>query len=397
MATEMTLILRLLSPLALHRTRAGAQYVETLDYIPGTALRGALAEVYLAEHDQPDDTFRALFLSEQVQYSDLWPAAQGKPTVLIPATAQACKRYGLQHNGSFRDTLLDTLTRRHDYDKRCEHLIRRDGEQKECNEPLDRVTGYLRDLESVDPLAVRSRLRVSTAIERGTGTVARELLFTQHTLTGKRKGDDKEQVFFRGTLRLADSVLRDDLDRLLRVRTQLFLGSGRSRGLGEVEVERWQEATPDDLLPERWRKFNDTTQRAGSDPNARYFSLTLLSHLALRDDLLRPVLGTIGPQHFRLPDGVEWAHYKDSGQPVCFLSAVTVAGWNAAQGLPKPDTVALARGSVLLFQCDPAQEQAVLARLAEIEAEGVGERRSEGLGRVAACYPIHYERWEVKQ
>jgi hypothetical protein len=53
------------------------------------------------------------------------------------------------------------------------------------------------------------------------------------------------------------------------------------------------------------------------------------------------------------------------------------------------------RGSVLLGQCDAGQEQAVLARQAEIESEGVGERRGEGFGRVAVCYPIHYEKWEV--
>jgi CRISPR-associated protein Csx10 len=395
MAVEMTLALHLLSPLALHRTRSGVQYVETLDYIPGTALRGALAEAYLAEHGGPDDTFHALFLSEQVQYSDLWPAIKGKSTILIPATARACKRHDLKHKDSFRDTLLDALADQRS-DEKCKCLVQSDGGQKECGEPLDRVTGYLCGLETVDPISVRSRLRVSTAIERGTGAVAREMLFTQHTLTGKRKDRDKDELFFRGTIRLADPGLQDELNRLLEEGTRLFLGAGRSRGLGEVKVETWQAAILDNSLSERWKNFNAAAQRAGSDPDKRYFSLTLLSHLALRDDLLRPVLDGITPRHFELPDGVEWARHKDSDQPVCFLSAVTVAGWNAVQGLPKPDTVALARGSVLLFRCDAALEQGVLARLAEIEAEGFGERRSEGFGRVAVCYPIHYKRWEVK-
>ncbi|WP_347245278.1 RAMP superfamily CRISPR-associated protein [Thermogutta sp.] len=383
MTTEFVLTLQLRAPLALHQTRAGVQYVGTLDYIPGTALRGALAEAYLAEHGMPDDTFRALFLSEQVQYGDLWPAVEGERTLLLPATARACKRHGLSHPASFRDALLDVLGKP-------------EGEEKcpspNCGESLDRVSGYLSGLEPVAALSPRSRLRVNTAIERSTGTVAREMLFTQHTLIGRRKIQDRsEPILFQGPVRLADLSLKDSLETLLQV--PLFLGAGRSRGLGQVEVKAWEEAPAGEPLAERWRKFNEAAHRAGGDPRKRYFSLTLLSHLALRDDLLRPVLDRITPQHFGLPDGVAWVRYPDSERAVLFLSAVTVPGWNAALGLPKPDTVALARGSVLLGECDAAQEQAILTRLTEIEAEGVGERRSEGFGRVAGCYPIHYECW----
>lgn len=381
MATDFTLTLQLRAPLALHQTRAGVQYVNTLDYIPGTALRGALAEAYLAEHGSPDDTFRALFLSEQVQYGDLWPSVEGKGTTLLPATARACKRHGLKHGESFRDALLDVWANSDDR-RKC----------PECGEPLDRVSGYLCSLEPPESLAPRSRLRVNTAIERSTGTVAREMLFTQHTLIGQRKAQGKfELVLFRGTVRLADSSLKEPLETLLKA--PLFLGSGRSRGLGEVEVKTWAEAPAGEPLEERWRKFNETVQRAGGDPDVRYFSLTLLSHLALRDNLLRPVLGEITPQHFGLPDTASWVRYPDSDRPVLFLSAVTIPGWNAALGMPKPDTVALARGSVLLGQCDANQEQDVLNQLARIEAEGVGERRNEGFGRVAVCYPVHHECW----
>ncbi len=383
MANEMELTLRLLAPLALHQTRAGVLYVKTLDYIPGTALRGALAEAYLTQHGTPGHTFQSLFLSEQVQYGDLWPTIQNEPTALIPVTAHACKRYGIQHESSFRDGLLDALTSNRP-DQSC----------PDCRESLDRVGGgYLQSVTKPIVLKPRSRLRVSTAIERSTGSVAREMLFTQHTLAGVPKDSPQTDLFFRGSLRLADPSLRDKLTTLLKPGTRLFLGSGRSRGLGEVKVESLENTAMDNSLSDRWHKFNDAAQGAGGGADTRYFSLTLLSHLALRDHLLRPVLSEISPQHFALPDGVAWVHYKDSGQPALFLDAITAPGWNAALGLPKPDTVALARGSVLLGQCDASQEDAVLARLAEIEAEGVGERRSEGLGRVAVCYPIHYEQW----
>jgi CRISPR-associated protein Csx10 len=380
MVVELTLTLQVCAPLALHQARASVQYVRTLDYIPGTTLRGALAEAYLAEHGAPDDIFRALFLSDQAQYGDLWPALEGKQTTLLPATAQVCKRYGLKDLASFRDALLDVWT--DSGDRKC----------PECGEPLDRVGGYLCSLDPVEPLTPRSRLRVSTAIERSTGTVAREMLFTQHTLTGQRQTEERAPLLFQGTVRLTNPALQDELAHLLQA-APLFLGAGRSRGLGQVEIKSWMKAPAAGSLSERWRQFNEAAQRAGGEAGKRYFSLTLLSHLALRDNLLRPVLSEITPQHFGLPDGVTWVRYPGSDRAVLFLSAVTVPGWNAALGLPKPDTVALVRGSVLLGQCDAGQEQAVLTRLEQIGAEGVGERRNEGFGRVAVCYPIHYTCW----
>jgi len=383
MAPEFTLALQLRAPLALHQKRASVQYVGTLDTIPGTALRGALAETYLAKHGVPDDTFRALFLSDQVQYGDLWPSLEGKQTTLLPATAQACKRHGLKHRQSFRDVLLDVWAASTE-DKKCP--------EPECGEGLDRVSGYLCSLAPVEPLTPRSRLRVSTAIERSTGTVAREMLFTQHTLAGQGASDAREALLFEGTVRLTDPALQNELAHLLQA-FPLFLGAGRSRGLGQVEVKAWSKAPATEPLAERWRQFNEAARRAGGEAGKRYFSLTLLSHLALRDELLRPVLSEITPQHFGLPEGVTWVRYPGSDQPVLFLSAITVPGWNAALGLPKPDTVALARGSVLLGQCDAGQEQAALGCLAQIEAEGVGERCNEGFGRVAVCYPIHYTCW----
>jgi len=381
MTPEFTLALQLRAPLALHRARAGVQYVGTLDYIPGTTLRGALAEAYLAEHGAPDDIFRALFLSDQVQYGDLWPALEGKQTTLLPATARVCKRYGLKDLASFWDALLDVWTDSGD-DKKC----------PKCGEPLDRASGYLCNLDPMEPLSPRFRLRVSTAIERSTGTVAWEMLFTQHTLTGQRQTEERAPLLFQGTVRLTNPALQDELAHLLQA-APLFLGAGRSRGLGQVEVKAWSEAPASEPLVERWNHFNAAAQREGGDAGKHYFSLTLLSHLALRDNLLRPVLSEITPQHFGLPDGVTWVRYPGSDRAVLFLSAVAVPGWNAALGLPKPDTIALARGSVLMGQCDAGQEQAVLGCLAQIEAEGVGERRNEGFGRVAVCYPIHYKCW----
>ena len=391
MKTELELTLRLLSPIALHRTRASVQYVESLDYIPGMALCGALAEFYLSEYGEADDDiFQNLFVSGQVQFGDLWPTRRSdltRASVLLPATVQACKRYGLAHRDSLHDTLLDVFAESELLE--CEHVD--NGNGSKCREPLDRISGYLSDLDGREKVAAKSELRVNAAMDRSTGTAAREMLFSQHTLTSESEKPELGDICFQGILRLSDSAIKATLNDLLKANTIFFLGSGRSRGLGEVTVERFKPAEPRVSLEERWEGFNDAAHKAGGDANYYHFSLTFLSHVALRDGILRPVLGDIAPHDFGLPEGVEFVHRRDSNQPVCFLNQTTLHGWNSAQGLPKPDTVALTRGSVLLFKCPNGLRSEVLRRLTQIEAEGIGERRGQGFGRIAVCYPVHYQ------
>lgn len=378
MSIEMVLALQTVSPLALHCTRAGAQYADVLDYIPGGTLRGALAENYLNENGL-DDTFNDLFVSGKVCFGDLWPALQGQEAVLLPATARACKRDGLGHIDSLGDTVLSALL--------SKELPKSEASCPDCKEPCDRISGYIAGLARPEPVSLACRLRVGTAIERTKGTVARELLFSRNTRSTRKLVEPGDRMtLLRGTIRLREEALRSHLDSILKTGTRLFLGSGRSRGLGEVELVHWEPLTRSENLPleKRWQRFNERAQQIiGGTGDVRYFCLTLLSHLVLRDALLRPILGDIGPEHFGLPDGLACEKR--------FISTVTVAGWNTALGLPKPDAVALARGSVLLFRCSAAQEHVVLQRLAQIETDGVGERRSEGFGRIGACHPFHYE------
>src|SRR5437763_16077413 len=67
------------SPVTLTLRRATGNDVETLDYIPGTVLRGALAAAYL-ETGAVDLPFRSLFLEGRVRFgslrvdgADVWP------------------------------------------------------------------------------------------------------------------------------------------------------------------------------------------------------------------------------------------------------------------------------------------------------------------------------------
>jgi CRISPR-associated protein Csx10 len=399
---ELSLTLEALSPLSLHRDRASAQFTPTLDYIPGSTLRGALAGRCLqgdAARAQDAD-FRALFLDDQVLYPDLLPASNaGAPWRLAPSTAWACKRYSAEHKESVTDMLLRLALaeaqrrqgginwlapqRAVEDCPTCEALY---GAPRE-NRPRDRLGMVY--AATLDPTfvarKVNLRLLTGTAVDRATGAVASGLLFSQEVV-------DKGNYFFTGNLRLADTEaprMQELLtERLAPLGTHLYLGHGRSRGLGHVKIWDWQLAsTPTPSLEERWKNFNQTARklwkRYGADPlPGPCFSLTLLSHLALRDDGGQPVLDQIKPAHLGLPWVADWGW--------CSLAAVAIPGWNVAWGLPKADTWALRRGSVLFGCVAPQDEAATLARLAELEAHGAGDRRGEGLGRLRACDEFHY-------
>jgi hypothetical protein len=152
-------------------------------------------------------------------------------------------------------------------------------------------------------------------------------------------------------------------------------------------VQGWDSPrTERKLLRQRWEDLNKAVRRLWDIcdlvPTGQYFSLTLQSHLAMRDKAGQPLLGNIGPVDFKFPAEVERCR--------SVLNAVAVPGWNAVLGLPKADIWALSRGSVLLLrlplQTDPGP---TLARLAELEQDGGGEHRSEGFGRMIACDPFH--------
>jgi hypothetical protein len=77
----------LLSPLAVKRDRQ-SERSEGVTSVPGTMLRGALAQTYLQVRDAADDLFRRVFQDETAcRFGPLDPAGS-----VLPLTASSCKR-----------------------------------------------------------------------------------------------------------------------------------------------------------------------------------------------------------------------------------------------------------------------------------------------------------------
>jgi CRISPR-associated protein Csx10 len=394
MSIEM-LTLKAVSPLALHRRRTSEQFSPTLDYIPGSTVRGALADVYLQGDAKRanESLFQDLFVSDRVHFSDFLPSnGRGRDrTQLLPATAVACKRFADEHRAGWSDAVLRLELLRewdspdlaqHNRWKRCPDCQAQgyDGKRDRWEQ------GYYTSVEQLDLIKVRQRMIAGSAIERATGTAAHAMLFSHEVIEESGAFEDQD-VFFRGTVTLPDE-LRSALQDLAPAQQRLAVGYGRSRGLGQVQVADWTAPRSEPHgLRERWAALNEAVRQlwqAYERPApGQYFSLTLQSHLALRDEAGQPVLGQIQAAQLNLPDGAERCR--------CIVNAVVVPGWNAAQEKPKADVWAIGRGSVLLFRVshdvDPAP---ILRRLEAIERDGVGDHLAEGCGRIIACDPFHY-------
>lgn len=61
--------------------------------------------------------------------------------------------------------------------------------------------------------------------------------------------------------------------------------------------------------------------------------------------------------------------------------------WQVAWGLPRPSIVAVAAGSVIALEIDAAPD-AVAGALATVVADGIGDRRAEGYGRISIGDPL---------
>jgi len=386
---ELELTLQTEAPLALRASRTSEQFTPTLTHIPGTTLRGALAMEYLRAGGAPTDgDFQALFLSEAVSVGPLFPSTETHAGRPLSASAVACKRFGAKHPASVGDTLLRLELARitQSLDPLDDWLYCPDCRREYPDRPpntRDRLRGYYlygRDFHRIEP---STRMLTGVGMSRATGTAAHRLLFSMEAL--------EEGQWFRGRIRVrgdAAERLADRLRALAPADSDLRLGAARSRGRGRLKVIGWRQVEPKGPpLVDRWEALNTTIRNLwadyGVEPEGEYFTLTMESPLVLRDGCLRPLHpDQLDAKALSLPDKVERQHV--------LLREVTLQGWNAAWRLPKGDTPAIGAGAVLLFRTPADMREDVLARLAEMQAAGLGERRNEGLGRVRVCDPLHY-------
>jgi CRISPR-associated protein Csx10 len=131
------------------------------------------------------------------------------------------------------------------------------------------------------------------------------------------------------------------------------LGGSRSAGFGRVSLEKLQ-------IVENWREYEQSSQ-----PDGGVVVITLLSDAILHDRNGNPT--------------VDMDTVIGSGRLKVYQKTRFVGGFNRKWGLPLTQSIALQAGSVFVYAASEVDQEA----LKRLENDGIGERRTEGFGRIA--------------
>jgi CRISPR/Cas system CSM-associated protein Csm3 (group 7 of RAMP superfamily) len=360
-------------PVVLARSHFSGNIVYTLDYIPGSALRGAMASRFIERHGKPEDNwgkFKKYFCSDMVRFENIYMAEGSHYVFPIPLSSKTCKAYNGflcddEQTGSHHG-VSDYLTKGiPDYCPKCKHET-----------PLENITGFYSvpcpdsytQIKSVD---LKKRFSIHNEIEDETQRTKEGILYTLEQI-----GEEQE---FTGSIICADKGIRDDFTNDVIGEDDefyLYVGQARSRGMGQIGIKgAFDDFSLDQgFFPPLEERFNEFDENC--------FSVTLYSDVILVDEYLRS-LTYLSSTYLSKILKVELDLVKT------FSSYHIVSGWHSGARLPKEDDVAISRGSTFLFRYNGNEREELVNGLKTLEEEGIGLRRNEGFGRLIICDPYH--------
>lgn len=321
--------------------------VAGLAFVPGSALRGALAARWCG--DRSSAAFARVFLSEKVRFGYLYPRAGRVGALPVPLSRHSCKRRPGEVPGGHG--LVDLLL---------------DPEATRC--PLDGCGGRLAPWNDgfegagqlvAPPLLVSPHNRIDFASQtvRDGALFAYEVLPEGQRLRGFLRADGGEEI----------ALLLEGLGLELEETFPLRVGRRKSV-LGYLDCT---------LAP-----FTGTDGGVGLFPDAPPVPERWPEGEALRVDLVTPAI--VFDRYLRYRESLTPADLGLSRPAFdgAFARSRLVAGWNAAHGLPKPDELAVQAGSSYLLHRPTSGVGEELQALAAAARQGIGRRRSEGFGAI---------------
>lgn len=411
------------APLLLGDRSGFGQFQETADFIPGSAVRGAIAGQLLQSCTHPDYLhdhascparaecpFWQLFGQDEPYFGNAYPGTFG-PVWPYPATARTCKRYpgwpttadeqhqshgitdmlfadfayNLVSDPQFpgRSFLQPDLNEVHWWPP---HTREQQGicSAAGCGKSLQPATGYYAWQQNrtwpTKPLRVSQATHVG--INRARSVAQDELLFTQESIQ-----QDGEHAFFSRVA--AQTAKGQALQQLLS--GSHFVGRGRSRGHGEVRISIEAGGKFPSLgvrLLDFKHKAEDALAiyqkengRVSKTLPGQLFSLTLHA----------PAIFQTAGLPFRIPD----AHFLGLPPEVIFLRAWArseqIGGWDSAAQQPRRTQQAVQAGSVFLYFApdETVPLSQLTTHLETLEMEGIGLERERGYGEVMVSTPFH--------
>lgn len=393
-------LIQIQSPLHLGQaTMEAGEYLFTQQHVPGSALRGALAEVLLKKWglDPEGPEFQQLFADDTaVRFEPAYPATPEYWGYPFPLTARTCKTKGgfppldapdwdrINYHGAF-----DILARQVVFEEQTAALAEEGAPlpfldsprcpHAECGAHVEPAHGsYLWTGERPGAApSMRLDRHTHTAINRARGVAEDGMLYTVETI--------EPGSLLRGCAWVPEGHVQQVNEALEQI---THLGRGARRGRGRVKVETHGTLSSTDIrrrieklteLVKAEREFyTRITGAATAAEEGSYFTLDLLAPAIFGEG----PTATLDPGDLGLPAGVTLRRR--------FTVPETVGGWWSAAKLPHPTALAAAAGSVFFYHAPPSIDLDTLSdRLAELRASGIGQRRARGYGAVLPCAPFH--------
>lgn len=355
----------------------------SFDYIPGSSIRGMLINRYIERHNLAetnilnDTNCRRLFFSGETRYLHAYPLTSNERRSLpTPRSLLKQKTAKLEPSSP-----IPVYNAGHEEWTEEEY---REVEQEDTLKPVtqnfwlpsDASTITLYNKEQPNQLAVH----VQRDRSKGRATRAQGAVFQYDALAPGQ--------WFIGIILVDTDTDATTIGDLMQPDIA-WLGRSRSANYGRVRI------IPDPDAKSDWREIGDTHPLIAAKS---FVTLTLLSDTLLRDTDGQPI-ATLAhqpiahePTHedprLLLDDTILSAYLGVKVLIDCnhsFTASIQLGGFNRTWRLPLQQAYALRAGSVIVFEPQAALDASSIRRL---EQQGIGERRTEGYGRIAFSWDL---------
>lgn len=361
--------LKLIQPLIVAMLDPGDENAaRSLNYVPGSVMRGALAMRYIASQKLPNDRAaqdaqcRALFFEDETLFLDCVPVDDmGKRAKPIPLSWFAGKKDVAEWNSASEDRNAKRLTLAVvDAAPVDDELTRMDNPK-----PINGQAQFCRVDDEGEAILFSPRRETATHISRPRTRITQNPKADRAVFTYEALAADQL---------LAGVVLCRTLDgaekarKILLDTPDVLIGRSRSAGYGHVRIQNvsspiasWQETEgqTDEIEP------IVTEDEVGNETG--WYVITLQSHAILRD----------ADGQFTTDPCQEIGASAKAAR--CFLQMENLGGYNRKWRLPTPQAQAVRAGSVFVYHAKDINPEALRHAL----KNGIGERRNDGLGQIA--------------
>lgn len=367
------------SPLAFARRKPGTQFQASLGYIPGAALYGALGQ-WFGQHEKFDSTlFRA------IRCHNAYPAHPDDSWVYpLPATAIQPKGQEEEDKSELSDSLVARIC--WEYQQPTALIY---APTDEDGRPFESAGGSFCNRTDFQSYRVPQRVLTRVAINRRRSTAEPSRLYSPMVLSEVMSN---RPTSFIGSV----VVFHDTSDMQQALQEVTHVGGRQTTGLGAISIEPTLiDTEPWQTIQQRVARLTEQFQQqitlysklggqAWEIADETIFTVNLIADAILYEQGWLPT-NELSAQLLQEYTGIKAQLLRS------FTRTGLAGGWNVVWQRPKPTTITTTMGSVFVFHARRPLDTAAYQRLAQLQLDGIGERREEGYGQVRICDEFHLQ------